>query len=84
MIYQSLGLNWVVEIGDRYLFTGGDDQGPVVPELFSLQMMLIADQGRSLKLAEIGEQCKSAGLKLQQSVPYPAPLPHTLCVAVKL
>ena len=66
------------------VFSGGDDQGPVVPELFSLQMMLIADQGRSLKLGEIDEQCKSAGLKLQQTVPYPAPLPHTLCVAVKL
>lgn len=66
------------------VFTGSDNQGPVLPELFSLQMMLISDQGRSLKLPEIAELCQAAGLELQSKVPYPPPLPHTLCVAVKL
>ena len=65
------------------LFTGGPTQSPVLPELFSLHMLLTADCGRSLPLSRMETMCTDAGLTLTAVTPLPAPLPHTLCTAVR-
>lgn len=65
------------------LFTGGDNRGPVLPELFSLHMMLTAHQGQSLPLPEMKTMLAEAGLQLIETRPYPSPLPHLLCIATK-
>jgi SAM-dependent methyltransferase len=63
------------------LFTGGAHNGPVLPELFSLHMMLTAEQGQSLPLPEFPSILAAAGFTLESVQPYPAPLPQTLCLA---
>ncbi len=65
------------------LFTGREDPGPVLPELFSLHMMLTANEGRSLSLPEMPGILAAAGLRLLKTIAYPPPLPHTLCLAEK-
>ena len=63
------------------LFTGGETRGPVLPELFSLHMLLTAESGRALRLPDFGAQLAAAGLRLERSIPLPPPLPHTLVLA---
>ncbi|MFT5128041.1 MAG: SAM-dependent methyltransferase [Rhodothermales bacterium] len=66
------------------LFTGGDTNGPVLPELFSLHMMLTAEQGQSLPLPVFGDILDAAGFALESVQPYPSPLPQTLVLARRL
>ena len=66
------------------VFVGKSDPGPVLPELFALQMMLTAEEGNSLALTEMSDILASAGFKLKQTTPYPPPLPHSLCLAEKI
>jgi SAM-dependent methyltransferase len=63
------------------LFTGGANNGPVLPELFSLHMMLTAEQGQSLPLPAFRGILDAAGFALESVQPYPAPLPQTLVLA---
>ena len=65
------------------LFTGGPSTGPVLPELFSLHMLVTNDTGRSLPLDEMADIYDQAGLTLTETIPYPSPLPHTLIVGTK-
>lgn len=65
------------------LFTGTGSSGPVRPELFSLHMLVTANEGQALPLAEMERVFEAAGLKLVETTPYPPPLPHTLCLARK-
>lgn len=65
------------------LFTGRGDAGPVLPELFSLHMLITANQGQSPDLTEMRGYFRQAGLEPGAVLPYPAPLPHTLCLARK-
>jgi SAM-dependent methyltransferase len=66
------------------LFTGGETNGPVLPELFSLHMMLTAEQGQSLPLPEFQGILAAAGFALESVQPYPSPLPQTLVLARRL
>ncbi|NQZ67537.1 MAG: methyltransferase, partial [Lentisphaeria bacterium] len=65
------------------LFTKADTKGPVLPELFSLHMMLTADSGQSLPMPQFKQQLETAGFKVLDTVHYPAPLPHCLIIAEK-
>lgn len=71
----------IIAISD--LFTGGENQSVVLPELFSIHMMLTANEGQTLHLPDMPGILDKAGLKLTQVIPYPPPLPHTLCLAEK-
>lgn len=65
------------------LFTGSGASGPVLPELFSLHMLLTADGGRSLPISEMPDAFAAAGVDWDGARPYPSPLPHTLCLGRK-
>ena len=81
-VSRSLEPKGLLAISD--LFTGVEDCGPVLPELFSLHMMLTAKQGQSLHLPDMEGILSRAGFKLIKVIPYPLPLPHTLCIGEKL
>jgi hypothetical protein len=66
------------------LFTGGNSAGPVIPEMFSLHMLVTADEGQSLPLPETPAMLEAAGLQYLGCREYPAPLPHSLVLAEKL
>lgn len=66
------------------LFTGGKHNGPVLPELFSLHMMLTAETGKSLPLPEFGDILAAAGFALESVQHYPSPLPQTLVLSRRL
>ena len=78
---DSLTQNGLLAVSD--LFTGGKNNGPVLPELFSLHMMLTANEGQSLHIADMEKIFDEAGFKLKKITPYPPPLPHTLFIAEK-
>ena len=80
-VSSSLHPKGVVGISD--LFTGGNHHNIVLPELFSLHMMLTSKQGQSLHLPDMKNILNQASLKLTKVIPYPAPFPHTLCLAQK-
>jgi SAM-dependent methyltransferase len=66
------------------LFTGGNSVGPVIPEMFSLHMLVTADEGQSLPLQEMPAMLEAAGLRYLGCQNYPAPLPHSLVLAEKV
>ena len=80
-VSNSLHNRGTLAISD--LFTGGENQGPVLPELFSLHMMLTANEGQSLHLPDMKSIFAKAGFRLKKVIPYPPPLPHTLCIGEK-
>jgi SAM-dependent methyltransferase len=65
------------------VFTGAPTTGPVLPELFSIHMLLTAEEGRALPLSDMADHFATAGMELQESRPLPPPLPHTLCTGVR-
>jgi SAM-dependent methyltransferase len=66
------------------LFTGANTAGPVLPELFSLHMLVTADSGRSLPLPKMEGYLAEAGFRMLSFDPYPPPLPHALCLAERM
>lgn len=66
------------------LFTGGEQQGPVLAELFSLHMLVTANCGRSLPEADVRRTMGDLGFADIAVRSLPPPLPHkviTGCLA---
>ena len=58
------------------LFTGLPEPGPVLPELFSLHMLVTADSGRALEYKGFEKTLRELGQTDLQTIRLPAPLPH--------
>lgn len=80
-VADALAPGGLLAISD--IFVGGDRRGPVLPELFSLHMLLTSDQGHSLPLDHVQAVLADIGLRVASATAYPPPLPHTLLVAAK-
>ena len=78
-VAQALAPGGIAAMSD--VFCGRPEPGPVLPELFALHMMLIAEHGGCPHLDEVRADAESVGLAVEKVAPFPAPLPHTLVIA---